>query len=82
MDESDREARPPAPDDDRTGNDLPARAPHVPTTLHAAESDELFGSPMPPRLTARRLVLRGTGHRHDGRAGAGTSAPGALQRIS
>jgi len=61
MDESDREARPPAPDDDRTGNDLPARAPHVPTTLHAAESDELFGSPMPPRLTARRLVLRALG---------------------
>src|SRR5258706_14885528 len=61
MDESDSEARPPAPDDDRTGNDLPARAPHVPTALPAAESDELVGSPMPPRLTARRRVLRALG---------------------
>src|SRR5260221_7393030 len=59
MDESDSEARP--PDDDRTGNDLPARAPHIPTALPAAKSDELVGSPMPPRPTARRRVLRALG---------------------
>src|SRR5258708_10508440 len=59
MDESNSEARP--PDDDRTGNDLPARAPHIPTALPAAKSDELVGSPMPPRPTARRRVLRALG---------------------
>jgi hypothetical protein len=61
MDECDSEARPPAPDDDRTGNDLPARAPHIPTALPAAESEEPVGPPVLPHATARRRVLRALG---------------------
>jgi hypothetical protein len=59
MDESNSGARP--PDDDRKGNDLPVRSPHVPTALPAAKSEDSVGSPMPPRLTARRRVLRALG---------------------
>src|SRR5258708_6588772 len=56
MDERDAGARP--PNDDRAGNDLPARSHLNPEALPSAESEEPVGPPLLPRVTSRRRVLR------------------------
>ncbi len=59
MDERDAGARP--PNDDRAGNDLPARSHLNPEALPSAESEEPVGPPLLPRVTSRRRVLRALG---------------------